>query len=555
MNDNEIHELLMPNPDIKNIYLFNFNPNDERKLYYNIKFTISLFFSIIQKLKDIFNPNQYNYIGDNKTSKIINYKCKNHNLPYKLYIEDLFMINSGYMLCEKCNKNDYYALKTDYDKFYYFDDYKFRLKFKINKILNNIKNAEITIHQKLYPLYLKYVDKLEGKRKKRFKRNYYSIHKKMKILKNFINNCIRGYNTNKFGFIYCLYYFPEISINEFNIINNISEDIYIQKLSSFFCTNKWINLKRRIMTEDDYKNINNYFIVTDKKYEIDTPSKKEESMFYIDEKNSKKILDNNNIKYIDEENGTIYYFENYIDNENEQINLIILTKSKNSLNNEYEYEIIYKKIFYYINYDDENNTYTNYVLGEKCNIKNRDLPNINSIKIKKFYNNIYIITNIFICIINSNLRTEKIIIISHQDYKDLFLSFIEKVIKVKNYLIVFREGPNITNVIDLKNHELIFKIKGLSGDFILELKHSKNILILNEDKIIVFNYIKGQLIDIHYFNEVYLKNQNRYSIVYKNNIIGDMDSLKLKYILQKYKNIKYDYIINEDKYIINIQNL
>ena len=309
------------------------------------------------------------------------------------------------------------------------------------------------------------------------------------------------------------------------------------------------------MTEDDYKNINNYFIVTDKKYEIDTPSKKEESMFYIDEKNSKKILDNNNIKYIDEENGTIYYFENYIDNENEQINLIILTKSKNSLNNEYEYEIIYKKIFYYINYDDENNTYTNYVLGEKCNIKNRDLPNINSIKIKKFYNNIYIITNIFICIINSNLRTEKIIIISHQDYKDLFLSFIEKVIKVKNYLIVFREGPNITNVIDLKKNELIFKIKGLSGDFILELKHSKNILILNEDKIIVFNYIKGQLIDIHYFNEVYLKNQNRYSIVYKNNIIGDMDSLKLKYILQKYKNIKYDYIINEDKYIINIQNL
>ena len=89
----------------------------------------------------------------------------------------------------------------------------------------------------------------------------------------------------------------------------------------------------------------------------------------------------------------------------------------------------------------------------------------------------------------------------------------------------------------------------------MELKHSKNILILNEDKIIVFNYIKGQLIDIHYFNEVYLKNQNRYSIVYKNNIIGDMDSLKLKYILQKYKNIKYDYIINEDKYIINIQNL
>ena len=102
---------------------------------------------------------------------------------------------------------------------------------------------------------------------------------------------------------------------------------------------------------------------------------------------------------------------------------------------------------------------------------------------------------------------------------------------------------------------MIFKIKGLSGDFILELKHSKNILILNEDKIIIFNYIKVKIIDIHYFNEVYLKNKNRYSIVYKNNIIGHMDSLKLKYILQKYKNIKYDYIINEDKYIINIQNL
>ena len=63
------------------------------------------------------------------------------------------------------------------------------------------------------------------------------------------------------------------------------------------------------------------------------------------------------------------------------------------------------------------------------------------------------------------------------------------------------------------------------------------------------------MVDIHYFNEVYIENGNKCSIVYKNNIIGDMDSLKLKYILKKYKNIKYDYIINKDKYIINIQNL
>ena len=448
MNDTEIHELLITDWGDQNVYLFNFNPKDEIGYIYNLQFRICLFFSLVQKLKDIFNPNNINYIGDNKKTEIINYKCKYHNLPYKLYCEDLSSFNVGRMFCEECH---YMICKYDY--VYYFDDYKFGLHFKINKILNNIKNAEITINQKLYPLYLKYVDKLEGNRKKRFKRNYYRIHKKMKFLKNFINDCITGFNTNKFGFIYCLYYFPEITINKYNLTNNINEDIYIQKLSSYFYTNKWITLKRKVISEDDYKNNNKYFIVTDKKIDIHTPKISKGIMYYLDENYSKKILDNENIKYIDEENGNIYYFEYYIDNEDiEQLILIILTK-KNKFTN--ECEIIYKKYFCYIKCNDEENNCSFYILGERCDIKYFNHPKINTILIKKIDNNIYFITKIFICILNANLKTQKIILITQK--KDLFPSLIEKVINVKKYLFIFRKGPKNTNVIDLKTNELIIK--------------------------------------------------------------------------------------------------
>ena len=176
-------------------------------------------------------------------------------------------------------------------------------------------------------------------------------------------------------------------------------------------------------------------------------------MYYLDENSSKKILDNENIKYIDEENGNIYYFEYYIDNEDiEQLILIILTK-KNKFTN--ECEIIYKKYFCYIKCNDEENNCSFYILGERCDIKYFNHPKINTILIKKIDNNIYFITKIFICILNANLKTQKIILITQK--KDLFPSLIEKVINVKKYLFIFRKGPKNTNVSDLKTNELIIK--------------------------------------------------------------------------------------------------
>ena len=44
--------------------------------------------------------------------------------------------------------------------------------------------------------------------------------------------------------------------------------------------------------------------------------------------------------------------------------------------------------------------------------------------------------------------------------------------------------------------------------------------------------------------------EEKFQIIYKNKIIANVNALKLKYILENYKDIKYDYIINKDNYII-----
>ena len=165
--------------------------------------------------------------------------------------------------CENCFT--YFEIKT-YEQ-YFFDDFRFCLQFKINKIIDNLNFIENDIKIKLYPLFIKYINKLEGRRQKRFKRNYYLIIKRINILKNFINDCIKGYENYIFSLIYFLYYFPEIKINKFESSEK-SEDKYISKLSSFFNSYKWITIKRPIITEEEEQKIfENFFIITTKKIE------------------------------------------------------------------------------------------------------------------------------------------------------------------------------------------------------------------------------------------------------------------------------------------------
>ena len=44
--------------------------------------------------------------------------------------------------------------------------------------------------------------------------------------------------------------------------------------------------------------------------------------------------------------------------------------------------------------------------------------------------------------------------------------------------------------------------------------------------------------------------EEKFKIIYNNEIISNVNTLKLIYVLENYKNIKYDFIINKDNYIV-----
>ena len=198
IDNTEIRELLWTNT---HPVLFNFSPISD---YFRL-LKIPFLFSYIKELKTIFSKENEIKIGKKKEKKVYsdlfgsylylindNNKCSCNNFNKFLEIDYMGGCSFG---CENCFT--YFEIKT-YEQ-YFFDDFRFCLQFKINKIIDNLNFIENDIKIKLYPLFIKYINKLEGRRQKRFKRNYYLIIKRINILKNFINDCIKGYENYIFS--------------------------------------------------------------------------------------------------------------------------------------------------------------------------------------------------------------------------------------------------------------------------------------------------------------------------------------------------------------------
>ena len=135
-------------------------------------------------------------------------------------------------------------------------------------------------------------------------------------------------------------------------------------------------------------------------------------------------------------------------------------------------------------------------------------------------------------------------------------------------MLILVKEPNNLIIFDLKNNQIISIINGLSGDLILELINSKNILIVDEGKIIVFNYITYSLINVHFFDEItfsenlikkdyknitYDNEHIYYSVIYKKNRLGEVNCLQLNYLIKYIKEIKYDYFLDEEDNIIDLK--
>ena len=439
--------------------------------------------------------------------------------------------------------------------------------FKIEQIYRNIKNAEEDIKTKFYPLFIKYYNNLEGNRKKRFEKNYKSIQERINILKRYINQCVDGYKNNKIGLIYFLYYFPEIIINKFNLDDkNIDEDIYISKLSSYFSSYKWITIQRKFLTIKDENNIKEkmFDILIEKKIDIDNNNELYKDLVYYENGRYMKIKDDL-IAYIDEKNKEIYYrpYDYEFDYDNNLDELIILAYKEKNVYGISKRKLMLKKV----NEDDDDDK--NYIIfGKKINLGNMrlDLINIFAHFQLKIYNNyIYIFTNIFIIILTKDLECYKIIKLTG----DINISKLNLIYKINDYVFILRREPNNTIIFNIQQNEIVSYTFGLSGQYIYELKKSKNILIQDYDKIMLYNYKIGKLVDVQYFHELYIKDdknkkdifdeKNEYSeekfkLVYKNIVIGKVNILKLKYLLDNFKDIKYDFILNEDNYMINLKN-
>ena len=480
--------------------------------------------------------------------------CEKHGLPFNYYVKWY-----GDKFC--CPKDKIIQMGI------FYIDYKYTLLFKIEQIYRNIKNAEEDIKNKFYPLIIKYYNNLEGNRKKRFEKNYKSIQERINILKRYINQCVDGYKNNKIGLIYFLYYFPEIIINKFNLDDkNIDEDIYISKLSSYFSSYKWITIQRKFLTIKDENNIKEkmFDILIEKKIDIDNNNELYKDLVYYENGRYMKIKDDL-IAYIDEKNKEIYYrpYDYEFDYDNNLDELIILAYKEKNAYGISKRKLMLKKV----NEDDDDDK--NYIIfGKKINLGNMrlDLINIFAHFQLKIYNNyIYIFTNIFIIILTKDLECYKIIKLTG----DINISKLNLIYKINDYVFILRREPNSTIIFNIQQNEIVSYTFGLSGQYIFELKKSKNILIQDYDKIMLYNYKIGKLVDVQYFHELYIKDdknkkdifdeKNEYSeekfkLVYKNIVIGKVNILKLKYLLDNFKDIKYDFILNEDNYMINLKN-
>lgn len=550
IDNTEIRELLLLWQNYFRPVLFDFSPfNDYSRLL-----KIPFLFSYIKELKTIYSKENEIKIGKTKIaynhllgSYICltndNNKCVCNNLYKFLEIQYTGAYSYG---CENCFI--YFEIEN-YEQ-YFFDDFRFGLQFKIKKIIDNFKFIENDIKIKLYPLFIKYINKLEGHRQKRFKRNYYLIFKRINILKSFINDCIKGYENYRFSLIYFLYYFPEIKINKFESSEK-SEDKYISKLSTFFNSYKWITIKRPIITEEEEQKIfETFFNITTKKIE-----KNIDKYYYKDNNNIRQEINIENIKYIDKRNKMIYCIF-------DQDNLIIF-----QIINEVEFKC--KKIFnkrLCIRDDDcVGNEYK--ILGIKMKINRCHFGTQGgrkyNIPIKKMNNFIYIIYFDLIFILDERFNLYKLI---NYIKKSVFwtIPIPDCIYQKNNILLILGKVPNCLFIFNYINNQLVSKVTGLSGNYVIELKNSNNLLIIDGDKLIEFNYIKCCINHIQYFHELYLnikgKNyryykykQKQYKLVYKDIIIKNLNCLELKYIFEHYKNIKYDYIVDENNNIITVK--
>ena len=220
-----------------------------------------------------------------------------------------------------------------------------------------------------------------------------------------------------------------------------------------------------------------------------------------------------------------------------------------------------------VNGDDENNIY--YILGRRIKFKDNFYFSKNNciekLVIKVYNNLIYIFTNIFFCVLDQNYIINKLLILNLWKIKT---SFINNIIRKNNKLFIFMKKPKYTIIFNLNNNEIISIIEGLSGEYIFNFEKKNNILIKDDDKIMEINYKLGKLINIKFFHEVYCDyedikslflyqpdgyEEEKFSIVYKNKIIGKLNSLELKYVLENFKGFKYEYILNKDNFIINLK--
>ena len=115
--------------------------------------------------------------------------CEKHNLPFNYYS---FGCSGEHFLCNKCF--GYYPPND-----YYYTDYKYYLNSKIKKIFQNLEKTYELIKSYFYPLFIKYYNKLEGNRKRRFEKNYNGMFKKLDLLKDYIKQLIEANHYNKIG--------------------------------------------------------------------------------------------------------------------------------------------------------------------------------------------------------------------------------------------------------------------------------------------------------------------------------------------------------------------
>ena len=481
--------------------------------------------------------------------------CEKHGLPFNYYVRwygDQFF----------CPKDNIIQCGI------FYIDYKYTLPFKIDQIYKNIKKVEEEIKIKFYPLFLKFSKNLDGNRKKRFEKNYKSIQERINLLKCYLNQFVDGYKNNKIGLIYFLYYFPEITINEFNLDkNNIDEDKYIGKISCFFNSYNWITIKRKFLKKKDEKDLKEKMcnILKEKKIEIKNciDSYKNLDLIYYDKGRGINIKDSL-ILYIDENNKEIYYrpYEKDFVYDNNLDELLLLKYKKKNMYKIRKRKIMLKKL----NEDDDEDT--NYIIfGKKINLENMKFDTISynlfdRFQLKIYNNYIYIFTNIFIFILKKNLECYKIIKLTG----DINITKINLIYKIGNNLFILRREPNNTIIFNIQQNEIVSYTFGLSGHYVYELKMTKNILIQDHDKIMLYNYTLGKLLDVRFFHELYIEDdkikkdlfheysEEKFSLIYKNSVIGEVNLLQLKYLLDNYKDIKYDFILNEDNYLVKLKN-